>query len=384
MPKRRVALMLELDWPLKRHHGVFAGTQHYAQERGRWECIVDAHPQQRLVEGGRGTPAYDGIIARVRRPLAKIAKRVGVPMVNVWVNSPVTDVPLVSPDYEAVGRMAAAHLMGRGFRQFGFLGFSRQRTVKAKRRAFEATVAAAGYPCSALLVPSGYASRASNWGLFNERLDEWIDTWDLPIGVHVSYDILCRYLACACARKGVHVPREAALVGTHNEPVLCAHPEPSLTSIELGYERVGYQAAELLDQMMDGAPAPNAPILLEPTALVPRQSTDSLAVDDPLVAQALRFISEHGHERIQVSHVAAAAPTTRRTLERRFRAVLGRSVGEEVARLRVERAKRLLAESDTPIKRLASEAGFRDAMHMCNTFKRVEGITPSAYRRQHH
>ncbi len=382
--RRRVAFMLDLDWPFKRHHGVFAGTQQYAHECSRWECILDAHPARALAGGRRNNPMYDGIIARVKPQLAKTAKRHGVPIVNVWANSPVTDVPLVSPDFEAVGRMAARHLMGRGFRHFGFLGFIRQRTVKTSRTAFEATVAGAGFPCSALMVPSGYAARASDWGVFNARLDKWIDTWQLPIGVYVSYDILCRYLACACARKGVQVPHEAALVGTHNEPVICAHPEPSLTSIELGYERVGYRAAELLDRMMAGAPATTEPIRLQPTALLPRQSTDSLAVDDPLVARALRFISEHGHERIKVSDVAAAAHVTRRTLERRFRAVLGRSVGEEITRLRVERAKRLLAESNMRMKRLAPEAGFRDAMQMCIVFKRVEGITPSDYRRQRH
>lgn len=382
--RRRIALSLELDWLFKRHHGLFAGTQQYAQDCGRWDCILDAHPQRTLAEGKRSAPAYDGIIARVDRQLAKTAKRYGVPAVNVWASSPATDVPLVSPDFEAVGRMAARHLMGRGFRHFGHLSFIRQRTNRAERRAFEATLKEAGFPCSSLAVPSGYADRASNWGVFNARLHEWIDTWQLPIGVGVSYDLLCRYLACACDRKGVRVPHDAALVGNHNEPLICALPEPSLTSIELGYERVGYRAAELLDQMMDGSPAPPEPILLEPTALVPRQSTDSLAVEDPLVAHALRFVAEHGHERIKVSDVAAAGHVTRRTLERRFRTVLGRSIGEEIARLRVERGKRLLAESKASIKRLAPKAGFRDAMQMCTVFKRVEGLTPSEFRRQRH
>ncbi|KPJ72505.1 MAG: hypothetical protein AMS14_07635, partial [Planctomycetes bacterium DG_20] len=168
----------------------------------------------------------------------------------------------------------------------------------------------------------------------------------------------------------------------HNEPVICAHPEPSLTSIELGYERVGYRAAELLDRMMDGAPAPAEPILIEPAALLPRRLTDALAVDDPVAARALRFVSEHAHERIKVRDVAAATQVARRKLERRFGAALGRSINEEIARLRVERAKRLLAESKLRLKRLAPEAGFRDAMQMCTVFKRVEGVTPSAYRRQ--
>ena len=380
--RRRVAVMLELDWPYKRQRGVFAGTQQYAQECGRWECILDPYAEQSL-EGGRSRPGYDGVIARVTPRLAQAARRASVPLVNVWVNSSATDVPLVAPDFEAVGRMAARHLMARGFCQFGFLGFSRQRAVKTQRTAFEATLAEAGFPCSSLMVPVGYAARPANWQVFKARMDEWIDSWTPPIGVGVSYDLLCRYLACACRGRGVQVPRDAALVGTHNEPVICAHPEPSLSSIELGYERVGYRAAELLDEMMDGARAPGEPVLVEPVALLPRRSSDALAVEDEMVAAALRFISEHSHQPIRVSHVAKGLNVTRRTLERRFRAVLDRSIAEEIARLRVERAKRRLAESRTPIKLLAVEAGFGDATQMCTVFKRVEGVTPSAYRRNH-
>ncbi|HOD82184.1 MAG TPA: DNA-binding transcriptional regulator [Phycisphaerae bacterium] len=380
--RRRVALMLELDWPFKRHHDVFAGTQQYAQEKGGWECIVDAQAQETLAGPRRAKAAYDGIIARVTPQLAEAARRAGVPVVNVWTSSPVLDVPLVLPDFAAAGRMAAEHLIGRGFRHFGFLGFTRQRSNKTSRQAFEAAVAGAGFSCSSLTVPPSYAERPGHWGTFNDRLDQWIAAWQRPIGVYVTYDLLCRYLACACLRAGVRIPTEAALVGTHNEPLICAHPEPSLTSIELGYQRVGYRAAELLDQMMDGTPTPVEEILIEPAALLPRQSTDVLAVDDPLVALALRFASEHGHERIKVGDVAAAVHVTRRTLERRFRAVLGRSIRDEIVRLRIERAKRLLAQGRTPIKRLASEAGFRDDMQMCTEFKRLEGITPSEYRRQ--
>lgn len=383
MTKRRVAFMLDLDWPFKRHHGVFAGTQEYAREHDRWECILDAHPERTLEKRRGGRLVYDGIIARVEAPLGEAAKRLGVPIVNVWASSPVKDVPLVSPDFAAVGRMAAEHLMGRGFRHFGFLGFTRQRPNKASRKAFEETVRQAGYDCSAFMVPPRYAARANDWGVFNARLEKWIDSWQTPIGVNVSYDILCRYLACACARKGVPVPREAALLGTHNELIVCNHPEPSLSSIELGYERVGYRAAELLDAMMDGQPAPAKPILLEPAGLMARQSTDVLAVEDPLVGRALRFMAEHGHERIHVPDVATAAHVTRRTLERRFRRVLGRSINDEISRLRVERAKRLLIESRKPMKLLAGEAGFHNAVQMCAVFKRVEGITPSQYRREH-
>ncbi|NQU25036.1 MAG: substrate-binding domain-containing protein [Candidatus Nealsonbacteria bacterium] len=378
--QRRVAVTVELEWPYKRHHEVFAGIQHYARQRGNWECIPDLYAGPSL-DAKRSKPPYDGIIARVTPTLFEWTRQAGIPLVNVWFNSWVTDVPVVAPDFAASGRMAAEHLIARGFRQFGFAGYHRQRVSKEQLAGFRAALDAAGFSCSSLLVSSSYSASAKKWHKFNARLDDWIDGWSPPIGVYASTDLLCRYLACACTRREVRVPHDAALIGAHNEPVICAHPEPALTSIELGYERVGFRAAELLDAMMDGAPPPTEPVYLEPVELLPRQSTDALAVDDPLVAEALRFIAEHSHEQIRVDDVAAGILAERRTLERRFRALLDRSVAREIARLRVERLKRRLAESDTPIKHLASESGFHDMTQMCAAFRRIEGISPSAFRR---
>lgn len=377
---RRVAVTIELEWPYKRHHEVFAGIQHYAQQRGNWECIPDlfAGPSR---DAKRSKTPYDGIIARVTPPVLKWTRQAGVPFVNVWFNSRVTDVAVVAPDFAASGRMVAEHLIARGLRQFGFAGYIRQRVVKQQLAGFRAALDAAGFSCSSLLVSSTYSASPKNWQKFNARLDDWIDSWSPPIGVYASTDLLCRYLACACTRRDVRVPHDAALVGAHNEPVICAHPEPALTSIELGYERVGFRAAELLDAMMDGSPPPAEPVYLEPVELLPRQSTDALAVDDPTVAEALRFIAEHSHERIRVDDVAAGILVERRTLERRFRESLDHSVAREIARLRVERLKRRLVESDTPIKHLARESGFHDTTQMCAAFRRIEGISPSACRR---
>ena len=173
------------------------------------------------------------------------------------------------------------------------------------------------------------------------------------------------------------------IVGTHNESDICNAPEPSLTSIDLGFGQIGYRAAALLDQIMAGHPPPATPELVMPAELVSRQSTDAHAVDNPVVGRALRYITENGHHRIQVNHVATAVSTHRRTLERRFRESLGRSIAEEIARLRLERAKRRLVETDAAMKDVAEDTGFRSADHFYKVFARMEGIPPSEYRLQH-
>ena len=174
-----------------------------------------------------------------------------------------------------------------------------------------------------------------------------------------------------------------AIVGTHNETEICNAPEPSLTSIDLGFGQVGYRAAAMLDRLMAGQAVADEPEMVPPAELVSRQSTDVYATSDPLVARALRFIAENGHRSIQVKHVASAVATTRRTLERRFNESMGRSIAGEITRLRVERAKRRMVETDASMKNVAIEAGFRTADHFGKVFTRIEGISPSQFREQH-
>ncbi len=379
---RRVAMAIELEWPYKRHHEVFAGAHRYAQEQGGWKFVLDEYPELAL-ESKRSRTKYDGIIGRATPRLAAAARAAGVPVVNVWNNSPVSDIPLVVPDFRAAGQMGATHLLARGFEHFGFLGRRREKGPKSQLKGFREVLDEAGFACPSLMVSAGYPDSAAKWQRFTARLDAWMDKWSGPTGLNCSYDLLARHVACVCDTRGLNVPQDVALVGSHNETVICLHPEPSLTSIDMGYERVGYRAAQLLDEIMNGAAPPQGPVLIQPTGLIPRRSSDSLAVDDELVASALRFISEHSHERIRVGHVAEHLHVARRTLERRFSDRLGRSIAAEIARLRVERAKRKLVETKASIKSIAREFGFADSLQMAVVFNRLEGVSPSVYRRRH-
>jgi len=218
------------------------------------------------------------------------------------------------------------------------------------------------------------------WRAFNTTLDEWIGTWRQPIAISVFSDMTCRYLAYACARNGIRVPEDAALIGVGNEPSICEGPAPGLTSIDLDYQQVGRTAVSLLEGLMEGSPPPAEPVIVPPAGLVLRLSTDIYAVDDLLVSQAMRFIAEHTHEAITVGDVVAHLPTSRRSLERRFRRRMGRTVAAEIMRLRLERAKRLLGQTDQAIKIMASECGFSSAREMWRAFRKQEGISPAEYR----
>jgi LacI family transcriptional regulator len=384
MPKpRRVAIMLDLQWPYKRHAGVFVGTQQYAQEKG-WESLIDEFVDDTLGSGSRRPAPYDGIIARATRRLALRAARTGVPLVNVWLSSPVwRSLPGVFADHAEMGRLRAEHLLSRGLTRFAALVSEGDRGQQLELEAFTRTVAAAGSTCIARSVSGDVSATAAQWRRTERVIAAWMQGWNPPIGVYVGTESEGRMVAQMCRNRGWRIPDDVAITAGCNEETLCGHLRPTLTSMEVGYERIGYEAARLLEQLMDGEPAPGRPIVLPPTGLVVRESTDFVAVEDPMVAAAMRYIAVKSHLDIGPDDVARAVAAEPRTLQRRFRRHLGRAVAAEIRRVRLERAKRELAQGDDPVAAIARRVGFGGSLRMCEIFRRELGITPSRFRRDH-
>jgi len=387
--RRRIALQLDLNWPYKRHADVFAGTQLYAQQQG-WESVIDEYIADTLpARRGKGV-RYDGIIARAGRKLAERAAQLGVPLVNVWFSSPVwRQLPGVFPDFAASGRLVAEHLLARGLRRFAALS-SEDRGAKREVAAFCDVVGQAGFRCLTEKLPLDTMRTYAVQRRSEQRINAWMQGWELPIGVLVVKDGVGRIVAQMCHRRGWPVPQDVAIVAGSNEATICEHPRPSLSSVERGYERIGYEAARLLDRLMhEAAEHPNhrtssepPQILIPPVGLVVRESTDFFAVEDELVAAALVFIAANSHRRISQNDVARAVHAETRTLQSRFRKVLDRPIAATIRQVRVERAKRELVQSDRSLQEIARDAGFGEAMRMYEVFRRELGVTPSQYRRQ--
>ena len=177
------------------------------------------------------------------------------------------------------------------------------------------------------------------------------------------------------------MPEQVAVLAADNDDLLCEACIPSLSGIALTSERIGYEAAGVLDRLMHGGRGPKRPILIAPTGVVARQSTDTLAVDDADLARAVAFIRGHATDPIQVADVLREVPVSRRWLERRFGEVLGRGPGEEIRRVRLGRAKLLLAETDMPVPQVAVRAGFGSREYLAAAMKSQTGLSPRQYRR---
>ncbi len=220
------------------------------------------------------------------------------------------------------------------------------------------------------------------WKRSAHRVREWLEKLPKPVGILTANDIPARELADACQRFGLRVPDDVALLGVDNDDLECGLSWPSLSSVATPARRIGYEAAKLLDELMAGKPAPREPMFLPPIAVVTRQSTDTLAIDDPAVVAALRFIRAHATGKICVDDVVGHAVEGRRMLEYKFRDFVGHTILKEIRRVRVERVKELLRDTDLSMPAIARRSGFATPQRMAVVFRETTGLTPSAYRQQ--
>ena len=379
---RRVAIMLDLQWPYKRHSEVFAGVQRYAEKQG-WVSVIDEFAHDTLRHARSAAGRYDGIVARANHPLARRAAALGVPTVNVWPSSPARHLlPGVFPDSTATGRLVAEHLLARGFRTFAAITSPKNADNELEVAEMTRLVRDAGFACAATLIPQSPDRDVTRWRNTERLITRAMGRWVPPVGVYVGQEVIGRLVVQLCNPRGWRIPQDVAVVAGKNQETLCERPRPSLTSVEIGYTRIGYAAAELLDRLMDGHPPPAEPVRLSPHGLVVRESTDFFAVDHPVVAAALAFISANSHRRIGPDAVAAAVGAERRTLQNYFRKAIHRPIAAEVRRVRIERAKRELVQSDRPLAAIAREVGFDTAQRMYEVFRRELRVSPGEYRKQ--
>ncbi len=403
-PPRRIALALDVALLYKNHTGVFAGIQRYADEAG-WRVLIDNWAEGSIAASPKAQPAYDGVIARItdaRLGLVAQARKRGLPVVNVMGGSSIVDqVPGVFPDYEQVGRLQAEHLLAHGLRSFTFLTTADNRPNFRQQAGFLATIKARGFSVTSLELPDTWDDSLAGHKQSQVMLTKWLDAWKRPIGLAGSGDDILRVAMQMCLDRGWHIPDEVAVIGTGNEILLCEQPKPSLSSVEIGFERVGYEAARLLDRLMaqaerDAKSRPHngarrrtaipaaAPMhaVLPPVRIVVRDSTSSFLAEDLLVAEAQKFIAANCDRRMGVNTVAAELSVSPKTLQKHFASALDRSVAQEIRRARIERAKQELAEGKRSIHEVARLAGFKSNVSLSVIFRREVGLTPSQYRAQ--
>jgi LacI family transcriptional regulator len=374
-----VVLVFHVDTAFGR--GVLSGIARFVREHAEPSVQLELVPMRhgpRRVRGFRGR----GLIANVcLEALAEAIRDAGVAAVNVAESLPGVELPQVISDNAAVGRLAAEHLLDRGLRNFAYFGLEGYGFSRVRGEAFSRAVGAAGYDCR-FYPPDAELRRRWIWHHRRGAFERWLASLPKPVGLMACMDYAARHLVDACLRAHLRVPDDVAVVGVDNDEVQCQMAGVPISSVSPATRRIGYEAMGLLTRLMAGAAPPPQPVRIPPTGIVVRRSSDIFAVEDAEVAQALRFIHQHVGESLKVPDLLATVPLSRRELERRFARQLGRSPHAEIRRAQIERAKRLLAETDLPMSQVAAAAGLKESKRLSAVFRQEMDISPTEYRRR--
>ena len=375
-----MALLIETS--LASGRDILGGIARYVREHRPWSLYHEPHALEDAAPRWLRRWHGDGIIARIQTPrMAEIIAASGIPAVDVLGVVPGLPFPLVHVDNFAIARMAADHLMERGLRQFGYFGIASENWSEQRFAGLCEAVAGVKGPVSLYELPRD-ASGAHSWERAQNRLAAWIDGLPKPVGIFVGSDQYGPRLLEACRRAGVAVPDEVSVIGADDDRTLCEVCDPPMSSIDPGHSAVGYQAAEVLDELLRGRSARRKPLLIEPARAVARLSTDMLAVSDAAVAAALTMIRRHAHEGLPVDAIARFVGLSRSVLQRRFRIVLKRTVHQEILTAKIKIARELLTKTDLPLAGVAERAGFKHQEYMGAVFRARLGKTPAQVRRE--
>ena len=380
----RVALLVESSRAYGR--STLSGVAKYIRANTEWSISLQEQSLCDDLPGWLKSWHGDGIITRMENPaLAAALKRLGLPVVYLRNVPLAARVPSVLTDNPAVSKMAFEHLRDRGFRHFGFCGYNGADYSDERRDSFVQLVTAAGLRCHVFAekLPPGEFNTAAyeEAGLKDGALvARWVAQMPKPMGLMACNDMRGQQVLNACRSAGVAVPDDLAVIGVDNEEVLCDLSDPPLSSVVPNAERIGYEAAALLDRLMSGEKLEPTPTYIGPHAVITRRSTDVLAVEDRQIAAAVRFIREHACENIDVGDILRAVPLSRSTLERRYEKILGRSPKQDILRFRLNRAKQLLTETSLTLDAIAEKVGLEHTEYLGRIFKKKFGLTPARFR----
>jgi LacI family transcriptional regulator len=383
----RVALLIETSGGYGRD--VMAGISEYSRANGPWSfyALPGAHDQSLPdMKSWKGT----GIIARIEtRATALALGKAGVPVIGLDVSPDLLSlvrkkVPAseIHPDPRAAARLAGDHLLERGFKSFAFVGVRDQVWSQDRQRAFvQHVLGKHKYPCEVYNLIE--VTRSRHYGADQQDLISWLETLPKPLGLMACNDDCGREVLDAATVADIPVPDAIGVIGMDNDAVLCDLCNPPLSSVIPNARRAGYEAAALLDRMMRGETIPSQTVLLEPTGVVTRQSTDVVAISDRQIAMVVRFIREHAGEKISVEDVLKAVPMSRTLLERRLKKILGRTPHDQILHEKIERVKLLLTTTDLTLSGIAEKAGFEYVEYLGVVFKRLTGKSPGQFRSDH-
>ena len=359
------------------------GITQYATEMKQWNLFlcdqIAAIKNEKWLAGWKG----DGLIARAfDKNIKRFFDGFSGPKINLSSDGK-NSILHVRLDNEQCGRLAVEHFQKRGYRNFAFFSMGHTYWSRYRYDCFRNALEQYDFSChlcpqaqrrNSLMLPTLW------WQGSDDSVLAWVESLPKPAAVFCAYDNHAFYLANLCNISGVAVPENVALLGVDNDLSLCLTTSPPLSSIDPNARQIGYEAAQLLDAMMNGRRLPELPVVVQPSGIVTRQSTDNIAVDDPVLAQALRIIRADVAQHLRVADIARELCISKGTLNNLFRKHLNCSPLEEILRVRMEWARELLCNTIMPVGEISLLIGYETPEYFSRAFTRETGLTPQQYR----
>lgn len=377
----RIALIVETSLASGRE--IVAGVAKYLEQKRDWSVthmlapMGHIHPQQ--LNNWQG----DGIIARITEPaLLDLIVSKQLPTVDVLGNVAESPFPLVHNDQHAIGRSVAEHFTHSAHVHFGYIGLEDEMWSKMREAGFKnALKQQRQVPSSFYLEPNNTSQNSLTYDF--EALKKWISQRPTPCGLMVCSDQFAPIVFEACHAVQRKIPEQVSIVGVDNDPPFYKLCRPQLSSVEPYHAKVGFQAAKILDQQIQGISHNKKEYTIQQHSLRVRVSSDWLAIEDAQVRRALHIIQKNACDGIQVEQIAQEAGMSRSTLQRRFRTHLQRSVHQIILDQKIKQACNLLGDRSLSISQVAEQSGLGSQEYLNYIFKKHLTMTPLRYRSNH-
>ncbi len=376
MVTRHKHVLLVLGWY---NRGYYRGISRYAREH-HWHVTTDMVHNALVPWGWQG----DGVLSVLsnRRDLADFMQTLSVPKVDLGLTMPELNIPRVTPDNEAIGRMVAEYFLERGYRNYLCIDRWDAATERERRAGFVEALNAKKIESQLHSFTERGNPRFASWAERQSWLAGCISKLPKPLAVFAQHDTLAFDVVEAANNCGIRVPEEIALIGSENDEMACECCAVPLSSVDCNMEEVAYRGAALLDRMMNGESMPAAQVTrIAPVGIVDRKSSNMPAIRNLKAAMAMNFIRENGHKPIDITDVCTHVKLSKAGLQRAFLQELHQSPGAVLRAHRLLHIKKMLAETDKNLNEIAEASGYGSSIALCNAFRREFNSTPGEYRK---
>ncbi|MDR0667591.1 MAG: DNA-binding transcriptional regulator [Prevotellaceae bacterium] len=381
----RVILLTDLTEEYAKN--LLKGIIRYSKEHNPWVvCKMPfsyriEHSVEGVLEWAKEWKA-DGIIAQFyNTDNVGIFKKNGIAAIAQDFKARFTEIPNITGAHQETGRMGARYFIQKGFKNFAFYGFKNIVWSAERCDGFLEEIS------NHHLENNFYEYRSSDldnlWYYESTPLMNWLRSMPKPLAVMACDDNQAHHIAELCRIGGVKIPEEIALLGVDNDESICTLADPPLSSINQAVEKGGYETAQLMEKMIQNPHAHYDDIVVNPTHIITRQSSDIHATSDKHIAAALRYIHQHTDKEFKIESLCRAVSLSRRLLEIRFKREIGLPIYSYITNLRIERLAHRLVETQNPITEIIDDLCFSDYKNIARLFKKLKGCSPSQFRARH-